>query len=79
MCGFYDSEVAVSVSRKCGKPFRVSRRVQLASLFEINKKKERRKERRVYSRKLPNAVIICHGKVKFTLRRPRRPRCVEEV
>ena len=45
MCGFYGSEVAVSVSRKCGKPFRVSRRIPLASLFEIKKKKERKKER----------------------------------
>jgi hypothetical protein len=56
VCGFYDSEVAVSVTRKCGKPFRVSRRIPLASLFEIKKKKGRKEERRkeksrVYSRK----------------------------
>jgi hypothetical protein len=54
------------VNRKYGKPFRVSRRVPLASLLEIKKKKEERrkegrKERPVYYRTLSISVIICHG------------------
>jgi hypothetical protein len=61
VCGFYGSEVAVSVSRKCGKPFRVSRRVPLASLFEIKKKKEGRKEGRKEGEAclLEDAVSFC--------------------
>jgi hypothetical protein len=61
VCGFYGSEVAVSVNRKYGKPFRVSRRVPLASLLEIKKKKGGRREGRKEGKAclLEDAVNCC--------------------